>query len=326
MLCAWPDDSGLASTISLLKLHAGRRLPLREIATMLGTGEPTARERIGELAKLDYRIDLKRGRGYKLVGSTSLPLPWEIAKGLGTRTLGRRLYFFDSIGSTQEYAKRLAAGGEVGSVVIARRQTSGRGRLGRRWVSPDGGIWMSVVLRPDIEAALAALLPMAASLALSRAMRSALKARTELKWPNDVMIWGRKVAGIILDTEMLSDRLQSAVLGVGVNLNIDADALEAALGRTERRHAVAVVSAAAPDAGRRLVRRFLMELERVDDALRGGRAASVVRAWTRRSSTIGRWVSVDGMEGRAVRLETDGALILKCKSGMRRVSTGEISQ
>ena len=141
--------------------------------------------------------------------------------------MGRRVHFFDSIESTQGYAVDLAAGGgELGSVVIAREQTGGRGRLGRKWASPPGGVWMSVVLCPDLDADVVTLLPAAASVALSVAMDGVLGIKTGIKWPNDILVEGGKAAGIIIDADIESGKIRSLVLGAGINLNVSAGLIE----------------------------------------------------------------------------------------------------
>ena len=318
------DDRGLAGMVALLKSETDRHVGASELGGVLGVDPGTVEERIRELEGLGYRLEFRRGRGYRLAGTTALPLPWEVAENLGTKLLGQRIHFFDSIKSTQDHALGIAAAGtESGTLVIAGEQTGGRGRRGRAWVSPRGGVWISVILPSGIDAQAATLLPAAASVALSRAMWRALKVKTKLKWPNDVMLGDRKVAGIIVDAEMLSGRLCSAVLGVGVNIGVDAGEIEGALGAGNR-PGVASVAGAPAGSGTRLIRRFLVELEDVVHALLGGRTESIVRAWTRRSSTIGRVVSAGGNRGTAVRLDVDGALVLRCGSRTLRVVADDI--
>ena len=143
---------------------------------------------------------------------------------------GYQLLCYDSIGSTNDEAKHLARGGaEEGTLVSAREQTAGRGRRGRGWVSPRGNLYLSLVLRPDCPAGRAAQLGFVAALAVGDALRAILPRieRLTYKWPNDVLIDGRKIAGVLLESETVgSEKLSFIVVGVGVNLTVSPHGME----------------------------------------------------------------------------------------------------
>ena len=319
------EHQGVARVISLLKSQTGRHFGIGEISDILGIGRDAVRGHINEIRGLGYSLESENGYRYRLTGITGLPLPWEITENIKTELLGRRVYFFDSIESTQGYAVDLAAGGgKLGSVVIAREQTGGRGRLGRKWASPPGGVWMSVVLRPDLDADVVTLLPAAASVALSVAMDDVLGIKTGIKWPNDILVEGGKAAGIIIDADIESDKIRSLVLGAGINLNVSAGLIEDMIGEAKGSRRAASVPGMSADAPVRLIQKFLAELEAAVRMLQGGRTGQVVLAWTERSCTIGEVVSAGRHRGTAVRLDPDGALVIRYGTGTKRIVADDI--
>jgi len=304
-------DGGLGGAVALMRRGRGAEVPE-------GTLEG--------LRRLGYAIG-DDGRGARIARDSDLLLPWELGRGLQTRRLGRRAEYYLEIGSTQDRAAELArAGGAEGTVVAARAQARGRGRRGRRWESPAGGLWMSVVL--GRVAGSAGLLPLAASLALSGALLGALGERTGLVWPNDIVVdrggEERKVAGIAVDAEASGGALESAVVGVGVNLNVGEAALNASIRGAARRAA----SVHGGDrAAVRLAQSFLLNLELLCARLGDG-GAHVAGEWERRSGMAGRDVTVrtDSCEfsGTVARIGQDGELVLRCGGNERSLVACEV--
>ena len=301
-------EAGIAS---LLKRRGA--IDASSIGKILGASAGAVRGAIDTMTRLGCVV--RHGDMYGLNGDAPLLLPWEIAAGADTALLGRHVYFFDSMPSTQDYALGLSA--EPGAVVISGEQTSGRGRLGREWVSPPGGVWMSVVLRPGMDPDVLTLLPAAVSVAVCRAMSAVLDRRTEIRWPNDIMYGGAKIGGIIIDAEMEGGGVRSLVVGVGVNLDVDASLILDAVGSDER---VSAVRTRTPGERRGFVCRLLKEMECVDGRLREGRTGDIVSEWTRHSCTIGRRVPGRYGGGRAIRLDPDGALVVGRSSGTARIT------
>lgn len=308
---AGPVGGGLGRAVALLRRgEAG------------GVGEAT----LAGLRALGYGVE-GAGQAARISRDSPLLLPWELARGLQTRRLGRRAEYYMEIASTQDRAVELArAGGAEGTVVAARSQARGRGRHGRRWESPAGGLWMSVVL--GRVAGSAGLLPLAASLALSGALLGALGARTGLVWPNDIVVerGGEelKVAGIAVDAEAAGGALEGAVVGIGVNLNVDEDALNASI-RGAARRAAAVRGG--DRAAARLAQSFLLNLEILCARLGDG-GAHIAGEWERRSGMAGREVTVRTgsceLSGTVVRIGRDGELVLRCGGAERRLVAGEV--
>lgn len=188
------------------------------LAGRLGISRVAVGKHVSALRTLGYVVDARPGSGYRFVSAPDLPLPEEVAPLLrgGSRL---DLRGGGETGSTNDDAKRLAVGGAAaGTVVLAARQTAGRGRLGRGWESPAGGVYASWVARPAIAVHQAPPLALAAALGVARGLRG-LGADPVLKWPNDVLQGGGKLAGVLLEVSAEADGLEWAVVGVGVNVS-----------------------------------------------------------------------------------------------------------
>src|SRR5438876_8002644 len=215
------DETTLEKIVRLLKSHESKFLSGEQISQSLNLSRAAIWKHIKKLQCLGYKIQSRQNSGYKLLAKSEILLPWEITDGVQIVILEGKIYYFDTIGSTQSFALSLASKPyENGSVVIAQRQTKGRGRLNRKWISPKGGIWLSILLKPVFEVSQASLFPMVTSLALARAIEKVLKLRPRLKWPNDVTLNDKKVAGILIDASIESNKICYLVIGVGINFRI----------------------------------------------------------------------------------------------------------
>jgi BirA family transcriptional regulator, biotin operon repressor / biotin---[acetyl-CoA-carboxylase] ligase len=213
--------------LSLLRLQKGY-LSGKIISKETGISTSGVSKRIMILRKYGYNIESRHRMGYRLAGETNLPLPWELTKVLDTLFVGKdKIIYRLTTDSTQNLAILLAEKNpnSDGIVIIAGEQKSGRGRQNRKWLSPKGGIWLSVVLRPRISASKITLLPFAAALAVCDAIKKTTQLDAKLRWPNDVTISGKKVAGILIDISMEAERINYAVVGIGINANVDSSAI-----------------------------------------------------------------------------------------------------
>jgi len=237
-----------------------------------------------------------------------------VRDGLTTRFIGRRLEYRVVLGSTQDVARELArAGAPEGTVVLTGRQTAGRGRLGRSFISPRGGLYLTVVLRPALDHLRP--LPIVAALAVARGLEREAGLKTALKWPNDVLVGGRKICGILLESELTGQTANYVLMGIGVNVNADVAAYP---------EIAAVATSAAAEAARRVSREalaaaILNELEALYLAVQAGRP--VQEEWRGRLETLGRQVRVTCgetvEEGLAEDVDGDGSLILLRPDGSR---------
>jgi BirA family biotin operon repressor/biotin-[acetyl-CoA-carboxylase] ligase len=226
--------------------------------------------------------------------------------------------FHESIASTNERARALAHDGESDAVVLADEQTGGRGRLGREWVAPSGGIWLSILVRPDVPPAHVPIFTIAAAVAASRAL-DGTGVETEIKWPNDVLLANadgdrQKLAGILTEMEGEADRVSWVIVGIGINANVDAEALpaqgtslESQVGAVDRRSIVQTLLAEFHDLS-----------QDVD---------SVLPAWKERAATLGQRVRIDtpggDVEGDAVDVQFPGTLVVETDEGRKTVTTGD---
>jgi len=246
-----------------------------------------------------------------------------LREGLTTRFFGRRLEYRAALGSTHDLARQLAqAGAPEGTVVLAGRQTGGRGRLGRSFISPRGGLYFTIVLRPPLEHLRP--LPIISALAVARGLEQVTGLSTALKWPNDVLVRGRKICGILMESELTGQAVNYVLLGIGINVNADMSAYP---------EIAAIATSAAAEAGREVSREALAaavlnELERLYLASRAGQR--VQDEWRARLDTLGRQVRVTcGQmveEGLAEDVDSDGSLILRRPDGSRvAIAAGDVT-
>lgn len=222
--------------------------------------------------------------------------------------------YHDSIDSTNRRARELAAEGRSNVAVVADEQTGGRGRLDRTWVSPSGGVWLSALVRPGVPAAHAPLYTLAAAVATTRAVREA-GIEAGIKWPNDVLVDGRKLAGILTEMEGEADRVTWLVVGVGLNADVDPAALPAADATS--------LSAEGVNVDRRvLTQRLLEEFHTLHES-----RETILPAWREYADTLGRSVRVETgdrtVEGEATDIEFPGTLRIDTGDGVEAVAAGD---
>ena len=216
-----------------------------------------------------------------------------------------------------------------GTVIIAVKQTGGKGRAGRKWVSPKGGIWFSIILHPEFDISITTLFPIAAALALANALEKTLKISPELKWPNDLTIKGKKVAGMLVDASLESNRIENLVLGVGINFDVDVKQIEKTLKGSPNFYGVTSLSEQKNKVKPiQLVQTFLVELEKIYDLLNTKQTKKIISEWTKRSSTIGKNVELDTrdgkIKGKAIKIDDDGALVVSDNNKINRIIAGDI--
>lgn len=254
-----------------------------------------------------------------------------IKDGLGTSVLGSEIHFLETVTSTNDLAKQLAEKGATeGTVVVAESQSRGRGRLGRSWVSPPGGIWLSILLRPKLAADKSWLLTCLAGVAAAGALARTTGLPIRVKWSNDLLIGNRKVGGVLVESEVADDSLTFAILGIGINANIDLGQLPDDLRQTATSlsHELARPVARVP-----IIQALLQEMERNYLLLRAGGGdrvgAQIAHAWRQWDAAWGRRVAVttgqEKIEGIGEGLSPSGAFLLRTKEGeTRAVVAGDL--
>src|SRR5476649_2829773 len=197
-----------------------------ELAEQLKISRAAIWSRIEELRSLNYDIAASPHFGYRLVSSPDALFADDLLARLGkTKVVGRDIQVFEQTTSTNDVIEMLARDGvREGVVVFAEAQTKGRGRLGRKWMSPTHkGLWFSVLLRPDLRPQETTMLTVASATALRRAIKTVTGLSADIKWPNDLLIGGKKVVGILTELSAEVDRVRHIILGIGVDVNQDAD-------------------------------------------------------------------------------------------------------
>ena len=252
----------------------------------------------------------------------------QIQDDLRTERLGTGFHYFLELDSTNRYARGLAEQGAAeGEIVIAEEQSRGRGRLGRSWVSPPYvNVYFSVVLRPKLPPARAPQITLMAAVALAETLDAFSPLPALIKWPNDILMNGKKLAGILTESSCHADRIEFAILGIGVNLNFPAELMPDAIrgGATSlwavRQHRVD---------REEFLRRLIQHLDRCYGILEESGFEAIARRWDDRFSLRGKQVRVEMVDGvlfgRAIGIDQDGALIIEEESrDLHRVLAGDV--
>ncbi len=207
--------------LNLLASHPGEFVSGEVISQGLNLTRAAVWKQIQGLKEAGYRIEAMTKHGYRLLGTPTSLDEWALRSVLKTEQFGGKLYLYNELPSTNDLAKDLGKkGGEHGTVVIAQRQTAGHGRMRREWQSPAGGLWMSVVLQPKLSLADAAKSTLAAGVAVVDGLGEACGFQAGIKWPNDVVYEGKKLAGILAEVAGEWTTVQTIVIGIGLNANI----------------------------------------------------------------------------------------------------------
>ena len=316
--------------LRFLQTHNTEYLSGQDLSDVLRISRVAVWKHIKKIQELGYTIESKKKRGYKLTANSDALLPWEIMPGLKTKFIGKKMYYYNSIDSTQNQALKIADNAENdGVMIVAAKQTGGKGRSGRKWISPKGGIWISIILHPQFDISITTLFPIASALALSKAVEKTFKIVPELKWPNDMTINGKKIAGMLVDVSMESNKIESVVLGVGINFDVDVKFVEKSLKGTGNYYGISSLSEQKKKVKPvKLVQTFLVELEKIYEMLNTKQTRKILSEWTKRSSTIGRDIEINTgngkIKGKAVKIDEDGALIISENGKTNRIIAGDI--
>lgn len=290
-----------------------------ELSQKLGLSRAAVWARVSDLRSLGYQIEAQPHTGYKLISSPDLLHADDLLSRLGkTERIGRDIRVFQETTSTSDIVEKLARDGvEEGIVVFAEAQTKGRGRLGRKWISPAGkGLWFSILLRPAIRLQEATQLTIASGVALRRAIEGETGLHTTIKWPNDIIVHGKKTAGILTELKAELDRVAYAMVGIGVDVNLTAQDFPADL----RKAATSLKLESGTHVNRAaLAVRTLRELDLDYRRIREGRFEQVADEWEKHCATIGHHVQIRvadrRIRGRAESLAEDGSLLVRTEHG-----------
>jgi len=250
----------------------------------------------------------------------------ELLSGLKTSVVGKKIFVFESIDSTNTCAKTLAESAvEEGSVVFSEYQTDGRGRFGRSWLSEPGqNLLFSAILRPPLQQEQAGLLTFYAAVSVVRALEGFTQLQLECKWPNDVLIGGKKCCGILLENSFSNNRLEHSVVGVGVNVN------QNAFPDNGLSNATSLARELEKKIDRKkLFQHILRELDLLYDDVQHGNFSRILQEWNMRCNMFGRKVQIlrEGAttNGKALGLHVDGGLVVETSGGREIVYAGDVT-
>ena len=285
-----------------------------QLSRQLGVSRTAVWKQITAMRSAGFSIDALPSHGYRLVSSPEKICMNDISAGLPAGSLiGQQVVWLSETGSTNAEAFRLAEQGATeGTVVMADRQTAGKGRLGRQWVSPGGvNLYLSVILRPPLPPYEAPQLTFLSAVAVARAIEDETGLKPAIKWPNDLRLNGRKVAGLLNEMSAETDRIGFVILGIGLNLNMGAEQFPPDL----RSPATSLAIELDRPVSRKVVAtRLLAALD--DEYARFGRSGfgPVRESWSKRCNAYGRQVMVDHggvmLKGPFAGIDHDGALLL----------------
>ncbi|WP_456278570.1 biotin--[acetyl-CoA-carboxylase] ligase [Bacillus sp. AK128] len=193
----------------------------QKLSEVLGCSRTAVWKHIEDLRKEGYELEAVRRKGYRITIKPEKITSNEIQLGLKTKYLGRSIHYEETVTSTQKIAHKLAYdGANEGTIILAEEQIAGRGRLDRSWYSPKyTGIWMSIILRPAIPLPQSPQLTLLAAVSIAQAIQEVTGLEPEIKWPNDILFDRKKTVGILTELQAEADRINSIIIGVGINVN-----------------------------------------------------------------------------------------------------------
>jgi BirA family transcriptional regulator, biotin operon repressor / biotin---[acetyl-CoA-carboxylase] ligase len=294
-----------------------------QLSQKLGISRQALWKHIQELKEKGYEIIAVPHLGYQLTSAADRLFDFEVAHGLGTKFIGKKIYYFEALASTMDVAWQLGTkGAPEGTLVVAEQQTKGRGRLGRPWFSPKyKGIYLSLILRPRMLPAQAPLLTLVASVSICEAINRELTLEARIKWPNDIWLGQKKLGGLLTELNAETDRINFVVIGMGLNVNNDKKSLVSSATSLSE-HKKEQVSRV------RLLQEILRRIEANYLVLEKD-AHPLLKKYREYSMTLGKRVKVycqkRHIEGEAVDIDSDGGLLIRKDSGItEKVMAGDV--
>ncbi|HEX3013907.1 MAG TPA: biotin--[acetyl-CoA-carboxylase] ligase [Methanobacterium sp.] len=303
----------------------GSYIPIDDITSKFEIPVVELQEHITSLQNEGYTIETSDGK-LRLKEDLTLLLPHKLKDKLNTAYIGKEIHYFREVDSTNEVAKKLAReGAPEGTVVIAESQSRGKGRRGKKWISPLGGAWLSIILRPTTLPINAPQLTFIAGVTAAETIKEEYRLDAGIKWPNDVLIDNKKVCGVLTEISTEIDTIDYIVTGIGIDANIDVNLLPPEL----RDNTTSLKSELDHDISRMiLVQKFLGNFEALYEEFNKGNFHEILRKWRQLSKTIGRQVEIrkgtEFVRGEAVGVNSKGALILELEDGtLKKIISGE---
>jgi BirA family biotin operon repressor/biotin-[acetyl-CoA-carboxylase] ligase len=290
----------------------------QKISDMLGCSRTAVWKHIEDLRKEGYELEAVRKKGYRIVQKPNKVSENELRLGLHTTRIGQSIHYEETVESTQKIAHRLAQDGvPEGTVVVAEEQTAGRGRLDRAWYSPKHtGVWMSLILRPSLPPQRAPQLTLMTAVAVVQAIQEVTGLSPDIKWPNDILINGKKAVGILTEMQADADRIHSVIIGIGINVNQQKEHFAPAI----QEIATSLKLESGEDVNRALLMQTIfLKLEKLYDEYLTKGFQLIKLLWEAHAISIGKHVvarTLTGtIEGLAKGIADDGVLLLEDVNG-----------
>lgn len=294
-----------------------------DISNQLGISRTAVWKHIKNLQKIGYHIESKPNKGYLLCKRPNDLIPEEIVPRLNTGIIGQEFYHLKNVDSTNRYAKQLMEKNpKEGTVILSEIQTFGRGRKSRPWISSKDGLWFSVILFPHLSPQQAMYVTMTASIAIVQAIQTICGLDAEIKWPNDILIRGKKVCGILTEIDAEIDQVNYSIIGIGMNVNNKlSDELK------EKAISLQMVKKTRIDR-KDLLCSILEHFDTLYIRLKDKRLDEIKKKWLSSSKMIGKNIIVHGekesISGTVMGIDDQGCLLLKDHEGMKQIVTGDI--
>lgn len=298
-----------------LLARKGEHVSGEELAHELAVSRAAIWKHIQTLRAEGYMIESSTNLGYSLASTPDLLTPTAIKAGLKTQIIGKNIQYFKETESTNIIAREIAGSVEEGTVVIAESQTGGRGRMGRKWISPEGGIWLSIIVKPKIQPLYASRITFLAGVSVAKTIRS-YGLQAKIKWPNDVLINGKKVCGILTEIEAEIDLIDFCVVGIGIDANVDTESFPDEAKETS----TSLKKELGSGINRvEFVQKLLEEFESLYLKFQKDGFSPILEEWRNMSATIGEWVKITTQArtiyGEAIGVDSEGALVLETGEG-----------
>ncbi|WP_313758226.1 biotin--[acetyl-CoA-carboxylase] ligase [Tissierella sp.] len=283
---------------------------------------------INMLKEDGYIIESIPRKGYRIISLPDILTYEEVKEYLDTDFIGRNIYYFDSTNSTNKKAKEIALGEKEGTILVAEEQISGKGRLGRQWISPKGkGIWMSIILKPKVDPMTVAKITLLGAAAVHKALIN-MGIKSQIKWPNDILIDGKKICGILTEMSAELNMINYVVMGIGINVNLDEDDIPEDL--KDKATSIKIKEGKKIDR-KELMANVLNEFEKFYiDFMDNNMASKAIDICKENSALIGKEIKVIRGEeirlGKALDINEEGELVVEFKEGdIENIYSGEVS-
>ncbi len=312
--------------LDYLVSHKGEFVSGQKISELFGISRTAVWKHIRVLKQRGYVIESYTKKGYCLKEAPELIRPEQILDELHTQIIGKKIMYYERVDSTNTVAKKLAdQGADDGTVIVAEEQTGGRGRLDRSFMSPFAqGLWFSVIIRPNFPPMEVSKMTLVAAVAITKVLRKMGLIHCGIKWPNDILVHGKKMVGILTELNASVEKINYLVMGIGINTTLSKKSLSKELKKTVTSFAMEDV----PVQRNQLLAEILQQLEQYYIVAQEQGFAPILEEWKVLSCTLGQEVKVIASDktfsGKAVDLDENGNLLVDTGTAIEKVLAGDV--